>query len=823
MTRVGKKFKTIPIFFHILVPLFLSFSLCAHQDNAAKRVAHNPPDTGKNNAPIIANIYVIGNEQIPTDIIKRKIPYVEGDIFNPALSNVLIKNLNELNRFANIELKAHTTSPNRIDLYIIVREKKRLESVTFNGNYQLSTSDIKKKVKVAEMPSLEKEELEKFAAEIKALYREKNYLEAEIIPELIVNGDVTQAVFTIKEHGRSLVKKVRFEGNKNISGKQLRSVIFTREDWLFGFTDRAGTYSPERLDADRHIIEQFYQNNGYLTARVVDAQVEVDPRSKDLAITFYIQEGPIYTIKEVHAPGNDLLSEEFLLPRIPIWPGMIYSRDSIVESIKNLELIWGEFGYINASVEPMVQPDEEEKTVSVTFNSELSSKVYLNRLNIIGNKKTLDKVIRRKIALEEGELITTRRMEESKNRVESMGYFDLKEGVNWKINRLAENMADLDLLLKETKTGHANLKMGFGGADMRAPGGSFNVGFELNDTNLAGTGISMALNGSMSKDEKTVNFNLTQPWLFDKPITGAIDIFHRRPSYDEFKYTAPVNEINTGGGLALGFITPTLYDSTVLFRGGAENIHYDKAPVVFENVAKTNPLAGTEYQKILDAEFTPGTFGWLAASIGQDFRNHPVHTSRGYKWGAVTRFGIPNNFSARERATIGFYHFDIDWLWFTPLIGEYDLVLRLHAFAGLSKPFKNHVIPYRELFHIGGPSSVRGFLFGEVGPKWQSTPRGGKDSIGGQKSFFINLDLIVPIRPDLSMKGVIFYDGGAGWDNPYVTPANQAFIIDNRFTYRHAVGVGLRISILCLCALIGVTNSIHVKNLANLKAKYIYL
>ena len=169
-----------------------------------------------------------------------------------------------------------------------------------------------------------------------------------------------------------------------------------------------------------------------------------------------------------------------------------------------------------------------------------------------------------------------------------------------------------------------------------------------------------------------------------------------------------------------------------------------------------------------------------------------MHPTNGFSWlgRALTTF----NFNER---VLGFQKYDIDAHWYTPLIGSYDLIFHLRGYLGIVVPFKHKLIPYRELFHIGGPASVRGFLFGEIGPQFNvfeqlsEATRG--DSIGGTKATWINAELIFPITNDMNFKGVLFYDGGAGWDNPYVNADNRRFIRNNHFNYRHAVGFGIRI------------------------------
>lgn len=738
----------------------------------------------------INKIIISGNLYTSKDAILSYIPYKVGEVFDPHKTHQLIHNLYYgLKRFRNITVKGENVDNDLINLHIIVEEKKPLKEVNILGNKYVSEKEIAKKINFDDIKAIDAEELKKLAHQIKQIYLDKGYHTADIATELHIDEDDRAiATFTIHEGKQSIVKQIRFIGNNFISSKELRGIVLTKEDWILGFLDKAGHYHPGRLDADKHFVEQFYQNHGFLYAKVIDVTIDMNPKTHHITLTYEIEEGDQYLINEVHAPGNELVSEEYLLSLISVRPGMIYSRDAIANSIKQLERIWGDHGYIFAHIDPSIQPDEDNKTIAISFFSELGNKVYLNRLNIRGNKKTRDKIIRRKVILEEGELITQSRMNFSKNNVESLGYFSPRDGVNWKIRRRGNDEADLDLMLKETKTGHFGAQIGFGGAgaDLRSPSSGFSVKGDLSDTNLFGSGIHLNLSATWSKDEQTVLFHIAQPWLFDKPILGAFDIYHKRPTYDELRNLDinAVHEKLTGGSGTAGFITQSrrhiMHDVHVLASVGIDNIAYQRQPKAQIFGATQQTL--DEFQRILDKEFDPGKFVWLSTKLEQDTRNHPVHTSRGHRWKITNKFAIPTFGS-----NIGYYKLNFDAHWFTPLIGEYDLVLHLRSYFGIAAPFKNRTVPFGELFHIGGQQSVRGFLFGQIGPKFLG------DTIGAKKALFLNVELIFPITSDLTMKGVVFYDGGAGFDNPYVGDVSCKNVMDNSFDYRHSVGIGLRL------------------------------
>lgn len=748
----------------------------------------------------INEIIIEGNKNVPMEAILNKIPYHINEEYTPIKSKLLISNLIDMGYFKNVELRGENVGKDKINLYIILTEKKLLKDVDFEGNKHLAKKDIEKKINFKEKPAIDESDLKKFSIALKKLYREKDYHHAEVEAKLVEdeNSDKVTAIFTIKENKKSIIQRVFFEGNKAFSSKQLRAFIFTREDWVLGFMDRAGSYQPEAIDADRHTLENFYQSNGYLNAKVTNVDIVQDPNDPHtLKVTFHISEGDIYTISDITIPGNDVISQEELQRRLPIRAGDLYSKDKIRESIEILRLILGEYGYIYADVDPSVEPHNDTKTVSITFFTELGDKISVRKILIRGNEKTRQKIIRRQLLFDEGDLLTTHKLEESKLRIEQLGYFDQQNGVSWKIKRVNQDIADLELFVREVKTGRIDAQLGFGGSprDLQNPTESLRVGGSISDTNLFGLGIGFNLSGEFSKQERQLLFNITEPWLFDRPIFAAFDLALKKSLYEDFKFTKEeVKEQLVNGSLSLGFIAQNLNLTKFIFIFGVEGLHYNKPPEV-DTSAITDPKEAAEFALILQKRFPQGSFAWTSAQASQDFRNHPLHPSRGYQWLAQSRVGIPNSghfhlatFPNASPFNFGFWKFDFDASYYTPLINERDLVFYFHTHFGVVGSFPGKVIPFRELYHIGGPASVRGFLFGEIGPTFK-----GVDSIGAKKAFWFNAELIFPVAPDFSIKGIVFYDGGAGWDTPDSELIAKKRLKNNHFNYRHSVGFGVRL------------------------------
>ncbi len=756
----------------------------------------------------IATITVTGNTLLPDRAIFDKIPFHIGDTYFPDKTNKAITDLYAMG-FQQVILTPIVNGNNTIDLTIKVIEKPSLQEIIFDGNKNLTEKDIEKVFKLKDMKAATAHDINHLCHVMETLYKEKGYLFAKVTGTLkkTPGNDSVTGYISIDEGTKATIKKVRFKSDNNkplsFHGKKLRSILYTKEDWILGMIDHSGYYHPHALEVDKYTLENFYQSNGFLHAKVVDASIHLYNKNRDIEVTFVVHEGDRYTISSVNAPGNDIFTEKQLLYAIPLRPGMLYSKELIRVGIERLKTIWGDQGYIYADIDPAIQPNEENKTVALTFTSELNNKILLRHINIQGNKKTRDKIIRRRLLMEEQEPLTTTKLEASKQLINNLGYFDPKEGVNWKLNRVTDDMADLDLLVKEIKTGRAEMKITYGGAPNTF--GANNTGaageIMIMERNLFGKGMILHANTRLGSENQLFEGGFTQPWLFDKPIRLGAEGLYNHSQYDTLrKVVNTVEEKQTGVSVSTGFVSQRLWGTAFIFQAGFNGIDlYSYAP---NGITKTKPMATemgdrilqAEYQRILNQQLSSGNYLYIEAQGTQDTRNHTTHISQGYKWDLRTKIGIP----AFKGGTYGYIKFSMDGHWYTPLIDEHTLVLHLHGYAGFMGPFSDYPIPYRELYHIGGPSNVRGWEFGQIGPMWfESTlveDEGWQgSSIGAKRAFFVNAELTFPIRDDLSIKGVLFYDGGSGWDTPESNTINPAHLKNNNFNFRHCIGFGVRL------------------------------
>lgn len=756
----------------------------------------------------IRDIHVTGNVMISKESITNRSPLKIGDKFNVNFTASIIKNLYSLGHFNQIKVYGQAIDKDKIDLFINVEEKPRVKDILFVGNKLASEKELKEAIKADKILTLAKEELKALTVKIKKAYRKKNHHHVTITAKIIAEDDGrVSAEFTIKEGKKSYLNHLSFKGNKQIPSKKLKRIIFSKEDWILGMLDNSGMYNPEMIEGDRYMIEEIYKNNGFIHAKVTDTQVEHDKKTGNYHITYSIQEGDRYRIKSVTTKGNDKVSEDRLKFATQIQEGQIYSLEDLRTALENMRMVWGEYGYIFADIEPSIDIDEETKTVALTFNSDLKDQVYLNRLTIRGNKKTKDKVIRRLIALDEGDMITNVKMDWSKSSVNMLNYFEPKNGVNWKTIRIDDTHADLDLVLNEIKTGHFNTNLSFGGAPTKSqsPQTGLNLGCQFGDRNFIGSGIAINSAIDLSKNNRSISAELSNSWLFDRPIYGAIGGFARSSEYDDEIAIAeiPPYQRTIGGKVELGYNSK--YFGGIKLNGmiNLESIQFIKK---VEAAKRFGANDATIAQMILDKQFQTGNQVALISSLSKDKRNGIGFTSSGHRWNWSNQLTVPGWHPSVHKdssgailrvASFNFFKSDFDASWYTPLINEHDLVLAVHGQLGFIVPFRNKDIPWKDLYHIGGPDTIRGYTYGQVGPTWKN------DSIGATKAFSLNVEFIMPLTSDLGTRAVIFYDGGAGWDTPYRELFSNTAKADglsfesdfsnNKFFYRHSVGIGIRL------------------------------
>lgn len=773
-----RRFSTILLFF---------IASISSQDSYATPLTIRPSSApAQEEYPIIKKIIIHGTKSVDEAVIKNRMPYEVNKPFDPSLSKQAIDQLYSLGIFSQITISEEKVATNECNLIVTLEEYTSVDDFIFKGIHHFERPKLLEKLNLSENDRLDTEKVVRIANSLKKLYQDVQYLNVHINTSIIPNPENPRkkiALFTVDEGKKVRIRKVNFHGSEQVPFYSYCHLIFTRPMWLLSTTDDSGKVDEIMLDQDKHRIEYFYQDQGFLMAKVTGVEIEpVDEGFRD--VTFYIREGNKFKIRYLNVDCSDEeFTEKKLTQYLSFDEGDLYSRTKIVDSINNLKTVLGEHGYIFADVYPQLKPLEDQNLVDITFIVEKSHKLFANNINIIGNSITRDKVIRRQMTFEEGDLITSRKLEQSKLNVEYLSYFE-RGSVNWKINKVTETLADLTLSVHEARTGHLNFNMTYG-ADRGSANESLKFGLDLGKSNIAGLGFDAnAIVQASPKSFQRGEFRIFDPYFLDNRISIGFSTYIKRDEYEQWGYlqTRPTEKlwgISSQVGFTLDSIDPKLHWLTEI---GTEHVSYNRGDLIVEGISPDL------LQPIVNLRFIEGTINWLSFTLLKDTRNHKVYPNQGYRLELSSKFAFPF-----VNQTFSFYKFELEGSWYTPIIGPDSLVLTLHGRASIIDRFQsNKSIPYKELFQMGGQGTVRGFLWGGVGPVWAPT----NAPLGSKRALQFNAELVFPLVPDYSMKGHFFYDAGTGWRTVVdgISEDNQKNLIKrNNFVMRHSVGFGLNL------------------------------
>lgn len=755
---------------------------------------------------IIKTITIVGNKYIGSEVLKNKLPFQVGTPLDTRKSSIAINNLYSLGAFKQVEIRAREEGT-VVHLIIHVEEKKLLEDSQFIGNHEVSTKKINETLDLTKVSYIDEESARNIAKMVQQLYVAEGYHRAQVSFDFKPNAknkNKVTAIFTVEEGDKSNVLRVEFRGNKKISSRKLSKIIFTRERWLLGFGDGSGTYDERRVEQDKYFIESFYAENSFLNTKVYKTDVSFSKDKKNITIIFHIEEGQQFFVRSVNPPGDDIVSTEEASAVITVQEGKPLIRHELIESMERMGTLWKEKGYIYTEVTETIRPDEKTKEIDLAFIVNPGKKLYANRISISGNRNTRDSLIRRRLDILEGDLITNSKLETSKRAVEFLSFYE-QGGVNWFVHRVAEDLADLELQVKETKTGNFNAQLSYGPSGESQQKQELQGSILLEKGNLLGHGIDagLAVKGGFDKLRPALRrfeVRLVDPHIFDKDVSCGFYLYHRWDEYDRWNMLTKIPTMDTmGTNVRFGFGLPEFDKRLALMLDlGAETIRNNN-PKVRDNqdsfLRNSDPL----YQLIVNRTFQEGSLLWVGLDLVKDMRNHQVYPNKGYKITLGTKTA-PSSINQ----TFGFFRVEAAASMYNAILNDDDLVLGNHLkICNVHELSAKKSIPYKELFHMGGPNTVRGHVWSGIGPAWKAT----NEPLGGRNAIQCNNEITFPLARNLGMRAHVFYDLGAAWDTPDTSikefndarTANEriAFsevVTRNKFNLRHTVGFGLNLT-----------------------------
>ncbi len=690
----------------------------------------------------IDRIAISGNRRVDAEAIMRKVISKAAEEFSPDNVKEDIRSIYGTGYFDDVSADLSDTASGKV-LTFIVKEMPFIKKIEWKGNSEIKDEKIKEVVTIKENTVLDRAILGQNAEKLKALYTEEGFYLAAIKPVIESDGVEAKVIFQINEGPEVKVKRITVIGNKFFTADKIKGFMSTSEEGVLSFITKSGKFSEYIFQNDLNLIIGRYMDNGFINADILDRRVLLSEDKKWFYITIAVSEGDQYRVGRLEAQGDIIPSttREEILEKVKMKPGDIYNRSRLVKGIDAISDIYGDQGYAYADIKPLTKVDNGKKTMDIMLNIKKNELAYVERVDISGNVRTRDKVIRREFELEEGDLFNSSALKRSRNNLKRLGYFE-----DVKISQAQGSGPDkikLDIDVKERPTGQISLGFGYSSVDKLIGTAS------ISQSNFMGTGIRLDLSGTVSHTSQRYVLGFTEPWLFDKPISAGLDIYNTEQTYPDFTLRKKGFDLRGGfplvGRYTKGFLTYKL-----------ENI----------DIANVLPTASS----FIQAQAGKATESSITAMMSRDTRNDAFFPTEGSVATLSVQFaGGPLG------GTSYFIKYEGNAIKYFPL--PYETAVSVRGAAGYLQGYGGKNAPIYEKYFLGGLDSIRGFPTRTISPKDPVTG----DLIGGTVMMLVNTEFLFPILAEQNLRGVVFFDAG----NTYIDNLNFSDI-------REGAGVGIR-------------------------------
>jgi outer membrane protein insertion porin family len=737
----------------------------------ANETSENPLGTGPTGPSVpeticegkrISRIEVRGQGRVSADDIRSTLKLREGMPCNDPEVTRDAQALWDLGYFRDIRVRGEV-SGDGIVLTFEVQERPAIAEIVYHGNDAIEQSDIEGKVTLKLGGILSVPEVRAQVDKIRDLYAEKGYFLAKIRFEVHDRpNNEAQVEFIIDEGAEVSVRRIRFTGNDHVTDSELRGVIQTSQTNVFSFITSSNKYKRDAFDEDVNRLHALYYDYGYLTVELREPRVELTSDRHYIDITIPIKEGPRFhvgrvKVMELDEQGNEtepLEGRKHLRESVTLNPGDWFSRSSIAKDLQEITRFYRDHGYAKAEVTPDTALHMDKRLVDLALSVRRGPLVYVERINIKGNTKTRDAVLRREARIIEGDLYSQTLVERSKDRMTALGYF---ESVN--VSEEPGSMPDrivVNFEVAEKPTGTFQLGAGFSSQE------TFLLNGQIQQENLFGRGQSLALNLQFSGIRQLAQIRFVEPYLFGSTWSSSVELYKILQQRQDF------NRDSTGGNLTLGHPLSFISDDLRLY-----------ATYRLEHVAITPATGGVfgtggtglNYRIFvflpLRNLFNSGLTSSLRLALSWDTRNNRLFPTRGVYATVSTEIsdstiGSNNNFMRNE----------LNFRVYRPIWGPF--VAKLNTQWGLITSRDGRGVPIYERYFLGGILDTRGFPLQSLGPRLGIAnsfrdptfetvqPRGAV--FGGNLEFYYNFEIEFPIIESVGIKGVLFHDAGNTWN-----------------------------------------------------------
>ncbi len=686
----------------------------------------------------IEKIDVLGTQRIDTETVISYSNVDLDDVYTEELGNKILKDLFDTNLFSNIEVVFDKNS-----LQITVKENPTINLVKFSGNRKIKDEDLLIEISLKERSVYSRSKVKKDTERMLSLYQRSGRLSTEIKPkvELLENNRIN-LTYEITESDIAEVSKIIILGNEVFTSSKIKSIMKTKEKTFLRFLSSADRYDPDKLEYDKQLVTDFYNSNGYPEFRFISAIAQLSINKNDFEIILSVNEGEKFNFGGIEVNNTlDKINSDSIYNQISFKAGDLYNASKIKDSVKQIKNFAELSGYTFIEINPSLNINNEKKQVNVNFEINEGPRVYINEINIAGNTRTVDKVIRREFSLSEGDAYNKFSINYSKDSIRALNFFsevDIKE-----IKTNYPDKLDLEIAVEEKNTGEASLGAGYSSANST----SLNLG--LRETNFLGKGQKLNFTTSFSNTRNTYDISFTEPYFSNKDLalTGSL--------YSNFTDPSSVNYETEDIGL--GFIIQfPLSASTYL------STRYS----LFTSKVKADSNA-TQYERLLAGTDTISTIGY---TLKYDMRNSRYKPSRGFL------FEIDQDIAGLG-GTSYYIKNRLDYNIYKKLSNR--LIGAFKFQVGSLNGYNSEYAPLSSNFKLGG-KKLRGFKSGKVGP------RTGNSYTGGQYYYLTSIETNIDFNLDaFDITSTLFLDVGSVWG--LENPAYNSIIDDHEI--RSSLGI----------------------------------
>ncbi|HEX7214476.1 MAG TPA: outer membrane protein assembly factor BamA [Methylomirabilota bacterium] len=688
---------------------------------------------------IIKEIAVQGNRRVQEAVILGRVGAKIGTPFAANRTAEDIRAIFALGFFDDVQVKVEDFEGG-VKLTYVVAERPFIRDILFAGNKKQDSATLQEKIELKLGSVYNPVEVNRAADKLKEFYEQEGYFEVGITPDVekLPDGDVT-ITFRIAEGRRISIDQIVIEGAQGLTPKEVKRVMETQER---EFIVLRGTVQRQRLDEDVDRIIQLYNDYGYVQARVEKSEINVDRVNARATIRVVVVEGPQFKVGGVDVTGNSVLPQEEIRKRIEFRTGDVFSRTKLRDSVKGITDLYSAIGRASADVTPNTTQDTPGRVINVTFEISEGPETYVERINIAGNTRSEEKILRREIPMAEGDLFTSQKLARAKQRLTNLNYFDKVEAKTAPGSSKDKIIVNIDVT--EKPTGLFSIGGGYSSQD-----GVLGT-LDLSQRNFLGKGWEVFLRIRGGENLQTGTIGFTEPWLFDRPLAAGFDLFNTRRILPDYT----VNSL--GGDIRFGHPFGEYSRWNATYR------------VSEDRVSDVNPLGSPE---LLSQEGTHLT-SLIGVNFTRDTRDNVFDPTRGglsvfgFDFGGV---GFGEQF-IRSVVTSSYFQ-PLPWL---------NHVLSFRFLAGYSLGWSNEPVPLFERFYLGGSNSLRQFKSLQVSPKDSTGTR-----IGGNSELLFSVEYQIPLV--FGLKAAVFTDIGQVW-GPDIAAGTKIDLSD----LRYGVGAGLR-------------------------------